>query len=302
MISVILPVYNAQDYLKESIDSIRNQSYKDFELIIIDDGSTDNSMSIIESYKREDTRIRFIRNAVNRGNYPSRNHGISLARGEFIAVMDSDDIALADRFEIQLRYLQNNKDVLLIGSQVLMIDPQGNELGVKGDIPIKHDEINEKLLSGKWAIIHPSVMMRKDAVEKIGGYREKFRSCADHDLYLQLSEIGKVANLPDILLKYRQHYSSMTMNQTDQQYNLYHIKKEARNRRGLKRMDDESVPEIVPKKKFSRKERMEIHYQWGKIALKSGKYLTAMKHLGTSIRLHPYSFALKGYRFIHSKI
>ena len=113
-ISVIMPVYNTGEYLGEAIQSILDQTFRDFELIIINDGSSDNSLKIIKSFK--DTRIKFISNTSNRGNYPSRNEGISIARGKYICVMDADDIALKSRLERQYLFMERNPEIGLAGS------------------------------------------------------------------------------------------------------------------------------------------------------------------------------------------
>jgi glycosyltransferase involved in cell wall biosynthesis len=301
VISVIMPVYNSGKYLETAIESILSQTFISFEFIIIDDGSTDNSRYLLKKYSIADKRIRVILNKQNLGNYPSRNKGMSVAKGEFIAVMDSDDIAYPERFDYQINFFRENPESVMVGSQVMLIDPEGRDLGLKPDIPLTHKAINKKLLDGLWGVIHPSVIMRKDAVDELGGYRERFRSCADHDLYLRLSEIGKIANMPEVLLSYRQHYSSMTINTSDQQHNLYYIKREARERRGLSSEQDETVPEIAESGEFTRKEKMAIRYHWAKLAFSSGHFTVAFRHFTASIVLHPYGIMEKGFNFLRSR-
>jgi len=202
-ISVIMAVYNTQTFLAEAVESILNQTFKDFELIIINDCSTDNSPKIINAYLEKDKRVVLINNKLNKGPAYSRNEGIKKARGKYIAIMDSDDTALPERLEKQRAFLENNQDIFLIGSGWYDVDENG--VHRKKRIPVKN--ANKKLL--KINCIHnPTVMFRNDGQTF---YRDKFRYAQDYDLWLRLLDKNKkLANMPDPLIKYRQSPNSIT--------------------------------------------------------------------------------------------
>jgi glycosyltransferase involved in cell wall biosynthesis len=287
VVSVVIPVYNGELYLTAAIESILSQTFTAHELLIVDDGSTDQTQAIAQRYAASGSRVRLISHRKPRGNYPSRNEGMELARGEFIAVMDADDIAMPNRLEHQVQFLRSHPEHKMVGSQVLLIDPDGDPLGPMEGLPTEHDEIDALLLNRQWAVVHPSVMMRKDAVETIRGYRERFDTCADQDLYLRLAEIGRIANLPRVLLKYRRHYGSMTINQTDQRYNLRVIQQEARKRRGLSALDDIEMPPIQEKKPLTQNQKMQVHLRWAVTAGSNAYMRSALKHLKKAVLLDP---------------
>ena len=216
LVSVVMSVYNGEKYLNEAVDSILNQTYRNFEFIIIDDGSTDNSPAILKEYAAMDARIRFI-SREHRGLPKSANEGIALSAGGFIARMDSDDVAAPERFQKQLDYLEANQRCVAVGAEVMLIDEQGRPLGHRGH-PHGHWAIRRSLLMGNGGTMtHPAVMIRRGAIQKISGYNEGFETTSDLDLFLRLSEVGLVENLPDVLLSWRQHPRSM--NRT-----LYHTR------------------------------------------------------------------------------
>ena len=198
LISVIMPVYNTAKYLNEAIDSILEQTFKDFEFIIIDDCSTDGSKDIIKSYN--DERIILLENETNLGIVYSLNYAISLANGKYIARMDSDDISEINRLEKQVSFMENNEDIILCGTWFKGI---GNDkLYV---YPESHDEIIVKMLS-YCAIGHPTVFIRNSILKHYNlKYDILMEYAEDYDLWSRLSTIGKLANLPEVLLQYRIH-------------------------------------------------------------------------------------------------
>lgn len=204
LVSVILPAYNAEKYIGEAIESILNQTYKNFELIIIEDCSTDKTADIVAKYAKQDSRIKAIYKRQNNGVIgfiKNLNEGIDLSKGEFIARMDADDISLPDRFQQQVNYLHVFKDVLLVGSGAIGINEEGNEVGRVIPVPDA-----SKLLPFKDVIMHPTVMLRNDFEER---YRLLF--CEDYDLWLQFLKNGKqLHNLPQPLIKYRILKTSLT--------------------------------------------------------------------------------------------
>lgn len=204
-VSVLMTVFNTAPYLKEAIDSILNQSFNDFEFIIIDDKSTDSSREIISSY--EDSRIILIENETNLGIVASANLGLRKARGKYIARMDSDDIAVSDRLAVQYRFLEDHKDIFLVAGSF-------NFINSKGDVISTHiREMNaieiRSAIPKKNPIHQPTVMWRNEGNIF---YREKALYCEDRDLWFRLAQEGKrFYILPDILLSYRVHAHSVSI-------------------------------------------------------------------------------------------
>ena len=287
IVTVVMPVHNASSYVREAIQSIQKQSVRSIEIILVDDASTDGSTHILQNAAKNDERIQLVVNEHNKGNYPSRNIGLAMAKGEFVAVMDSDDIAYPQRLERQVSFLRENPEHVLVGSQVLLIDPEGAPIGLKGGLHTQHAAIDAALIERQWAVVHPAVTIRKSALDEIGGYREEFRTCADHDLYLRLAEIGLLANLPEVLLRYRQHYASLTRLQSDQQHNLHVIQREARERRDLPPIKDVDVPTIEAPTELERRQKMRLRYTWAMLALQEGYWTSALKNIGWSFLLDP---------------
>ena len=203
VISVFMPVYNARRYVGAAVESILAQSYSDFEFIIIDDGSTDGSPVLLQHYAREDSRIRLI-SRPNRGIAATRNEGIAAATTPLIALLDADDMALPERLARQLAYMQHHPKVVAVGSQALLIDADGSPICHWSGTRYSHEDIDRELMAGGWPIVNSTHMMRTEAVRAVGGYRN-YQTSEDHDLYLRLGEIGRLANLPETLVQYRVH-------------------------------------------------------------------------------------------------
>ena len=206
-VSVLMPVFKARRYVGEAIESILTQTFSDFEFLIIDDGSTDDSLKILERYARSDARIRLVSRS-NRGLVQTLSELTAMARGEFLARMDADDVAVRNRFSLQTAFLREHPEVVCVGGQVLEIDGQGWDLGERYELEIEDGSIQERLLAGYTCINHPSAMMRRDAVEAVGGYDVQWHEAEDLDLWLRLGEYGRLANLPDVVTHYRVHGKS----------------------------------------------------------------------------------------------
>lgn len=278
-----MSVYNGDRYLTEAVESILAQTFTDFEFIIINDGSTDKSLAILEGYAKQDKRIRLI-NQQNIGLAKSLNKAISLAKGELIARMDADDIALPERFERQVEYLDRNPDCLALGCDVLQIDMDGAPICKMG-LPLSHEKIEAELLQGHGgAVRHPAVMMRRDMVVKIGSYREKFQMTEDLDLFLRLAEMGRLANLPDTLLEYRLHLSSVNFAKHQKQaQEVVRVLEEAYASRGLRE------PVRLPPWRFKQPTPEANHRTWAEMALNDGNLATARKHAFLALTKKPYS-------------
>ncbi|MDC1416920.1 glycosyltransferase [Flavobacteriaceae bacterium] len=198
-VSVIMPVYNAEKYLNETINSILNQTYGDFEFLIIDDGSTDRSFQILESYT--DPRIKLLKNDQNIGYVKTLNKLIELSTGEYIARQDNDDISFPKRLEKQVRFLDRNQDIGICGTNALIFGKINNI----SFFPVNDEEIRAFMLFNS-PICHPTAMLRKSLfIELDVKYDESFCPAEDYALWFKLSKKTKIANLSKILLKYRVH-------------------------------------------------------------------------------------------------
>ena len=201
VISVVMPVFNGERFLREAIDSILTQTYMDFEFIIIDDGSTDCSPSIIASYAYQDSRIKPFRQE-NRGIVDSLNRGCHLARGKYIARMDADDVCAPTRLERQLVFLEGHTEVGIVGCGLYdNIDTVGAVL-YTSCLPEDNDEIQRTLVE-QWCLLHPSIMFRRSLFSLVGGYRKEFEGAEDHDFILRILEHSAAYNIPERLIRYR---------------------------------------------------------------------------------------------------
>ncbi len=210
IISVILPVYNCEKYVYEAVQSVLNQTYTDFELLIIDDCSTDQTVSIIKSFS--DERIQLIIKEKNSGYTDSLNYGITIAKGAFIARMDGDDICLPNRFQKQIEAMNANKEVILCGTGIQIID---SDRVLKH--PTNHDDIKVKLCFSN-TFFHPTVMFRKEAFADLN-YNREFEPAEDYDLWTRLVFKGKLMNSDEVLLQYRVHSNQISNYKNEVQKN-----------------------------------------------------------------------------------
>ena len=196
-ISVIMGVYNCEKHLAKAIQSILNQTFKDFEFIIINDGSTDGSEAIIKSFS--DPRIKFISQA-NIGLTKSLNKALKLAKGGLIARMDADDIAYPERFAKEVKFLEQHPEIMLCGTWAKYINAQGEIIGDFKTL-LTDNEIKKSLLKHN-PFIHPSVMVRKELFDKVGYYNENYRYVQDYELWGRVVPKFKTANIPEYLMEY----------------------------------------------------------------------------------------------------
>lgn len=204
LVSVIMPVYNAERYLSEAVESILSQTFPDFELIVIDDCSTDGSLAILKSFAERDARVRLLANAQNLGITPTLNRGIQAARGEFIARMDADDISLPERLEKQAAFLQANPTIGLISGNAEAIDVEGAATDEDFSLIVEPGYI-KWLLHFTCPITHPAVMGRKALFKQAGGYDPEILYAEDYDLWQRMNQFTQLSNLPDVLIKKRAH-------------------------------------------------------------------------------------------------
>lgn len=214
-ISVITPVFNAEKYLRKAIDSIIEQSFIDWELIIINDGSNDSSEDIIASYA--DTRLKYYKNESNIGLIATLNKGIDLCKGEYIVRMDADDISEKDRFKIQLAFLEDNKEYAMCGSYAKVIDENSNETGKILNLQA-NDYLQINLLFSV-PFIHPSMMIRSDVL-KNNYFDPKYKHAEDYELWCRIANNYKIANIPDYLIRYRWHTTNVSVTNSEVQENI----------------------------------------------------------------------------------
>jgi len=215
MVTVLMSVYNGERFLKEAIDSILNQTFTDFEFLIINDGSTDRSVEIIESY--EDPRIRLINNEKNLKLIASLNKGISLARGKYIARMDCDDVSMPDRLEKEVDFLEKSLDYGLVGTYYTVIDGEG-----KDQYNVSYPSSNELIklfLSLNCPLAHGSIMGRTELFKQNLYGSEESYAVEDYELWTRMSKVTKIHNIPEYLFKYRIYGESFSDTKTQLMYN-----------------------------------------------------------------------------------
>lgn len=280
-VSVIIPAYNAQRYLGESVESVLAQTFTDFECIVVDDGSTDRTQRILSELAERDERLRSIR-IPHGGIVEALNAGVSEARGELIARMDADDVCLPRRLARQVRHMDEHPECVTLGTAVMLVDPYGStlwEIGVKPE----HEQIDAELLKGNgWALFHPTALIRKTPMLAVGGYRPEYQWSEDIDLFLRMAEVGRLANLTDALLHYRQHFASVNRNKVELQLRRNRrLLTEAYQRRGRDLPDDFRLDppfQLPPREQI---------LAWGRRAIINGNFRVARKHAFQAIRAAP---------------
>jgi glycosyltransferase involved in cell wall biosynthesis len=284
LISVVMPVRNLGRYVGPSIESVLSQTCRDFEFLIVDDGSTDGTAELLERYAKRDPRIHILRGPCD-GISKALNLGLAQSRGRYIARMDGDDLCLPQRLEKQAGFLEQNPQHVLVGCRCTLIDPDGRPICEKADIKPSHEQIESLLLRMKWPIVHPAIMVRADAIAKVGGYDESYRIVQDHDLFLRLAEAGKLANLQEILFLYRQHFKSTTLSTDESRMRLLvRIVTEACRRRGI------AVPGEVVANPLEYVSEVRHRRIWVWLALAAGNKATARHHAVHVLLRTPYSW------------
>lgn len=214
-ITVLMSVYNGEKYVVDAVESVLSQTFNDFEFLIFEDCSKDNSLSILREYAKKDSRINLIANETNQGLTANLIQGMNIAKGTYLARMDADDICLPERFEEQVTYLNKHQDISLLGSSVIFFDDSGYEF--VGYQPLAHDQIKVELLLG-YTMMHPSVMMRLGDFRKHNlNYDISFRYSQDFDLWVRAIALLKYANIKEPLLKMREHANKISRELKPQQ-------------------------------------------------------------------------------------
>jgi glycosyltransferase involved in cell wall biosynthesis len=209
-VSIVMPVYNCEDFLAEAIESMLNQTFADYEFIIINDGSKDKSLDIMKRYQKKDKRIKLI-SRPNKGLAPTLNEGLAKATGEYIARMDGDDISLPDRLQIEVDYLDAHPEVGLVGTNYIIIDPNGKTLD-QTDVFTHADDLRVAMVTCN-QYGHGSVMMRSNIFKRIKPYDPSIY-VEDYDLFVRISHKYKVVNLQEPQYLWRRTFTSYTFNDT----------------------------------------------------------------------------------------
>lgn len=242
-----MTVYNAELYLREAIDSVLRQDFEDFEFIIINDGSPDGSQKIVDTYAQFDKRIVPVQQK-NMGLVASLNKGIKMARGEYIARMDSDDVCLAKRFSDQIAFLEANPAVVLLGGGFEVIDSDGYHVETIFS-PLRDKDIQRTMLLRN-PFGHASVMYRKDAVVAAGLYSDKVGPTEDYELWIRIRKQGKIAALPRPLYRYRINFNGISQNSGTTQADI--------SERHAEKLWKESPPSVLNRKELLKQSRRYI--------------------------------------------
>lgn len=294
-VTVLMSVYNSERYMREAIEGIFSQTFKDFDFLIINDGSTDSSREIILSYK--DPRIRLIDNKKNIGLTRSLNKGLKLARGEYIARQDADDISLPERLEKQINFLDENKDVGIVGSSLIEIDGEADKLYTL-ILATEDKEIRERLFLGNYFGFE---MFRKSVLEKVGYYREEFRYAQDYDLALRIAEVSKIANIREPLYKYRVIPNSISIAKKVMQDKYCELARELAKERSIKGVDKldyltkGDIKKILPRltlKDYLKQRYLtsSFYFRHAIRLLKNGERKISLKYICKSIINNPFGY------------
>jgi len=219
-VSVVMPVYNGERFIAESVRSVLASELADLELLVLDDGSTDGSVAAVHEASAGDVRVRVI-SLPHGGVAAARNAGLREARAPLIANLDADDVMLPHRLPKQVAFLDAHPDYVAVGSRALVIDARGvpKRVGVR---LFTHEEIDRAHMEGRGgAVWNPTMTFRKDVAVRVGGYLDGLHTTGeDHDLWLRMAEVGKLANLPDVLIRYRIHDRNVSLSAADRERRL----------------------------------------------------------------------------------
>ena len=293
VVSALMSVYNGERFLAAAIHSILGQTLGDLELIVVDDGSTDGTLALLQAFAATDSRVRVVSRA-NTGISRALNEGLALARGEFVAKMDADDVSLPDRFAKQVDFLRKHPDVVVVGGGWQVID-EADRLLTTLNGPLDDAAIQAHALRGHAPITHSCAMMRRAALQQIGGYDVDFSCALDLDLWLRIGEVGRLANLPDTVLRFRLHGGSVSETKRYEQRRLARVACErAYARRGVQGQFD-AVEPWRPGKDRDSVHEYAMHYGWW--AFKSRQRRTAMVYGTRAVLAKPWEPA--GYKLLY---
>ncbi|ATC63284.1 hypothetical protein CMV30_04555 [Nibricoccus aquaticus] len=281
LISVIIPAYNVAPYVRDALASVQAQTFRDFEIIVVNDGSTDSTLAILQGIAATEPRLKII-SRPNTGIVGAMNDAIAASSAPFLARMDGDDLCAPQRFERQLAFLQANPAVLLVGSNVEFIDSTAARLKTYAP-PHDASAIHTALLAGNsGALIHPAVMGPRRAWTETGGYREAYKFVEDYDLYLRAARLGPLANLDEPLLRYRIHAQSTNYLRRDKQTVL--LKELCRDARAHAGLTDSFVFNPSP----AHPDAASVYREWAWWAVDGREKATARRYAWRAWRSAPW--------------
>lgn len=284
ILSALITTWNGGPYLAPAVQSILAQTYRDFELVVVDDGSTDGSAAVLDAIAARDERVRVLHRP-HEGIPKSANAGLAACRGQYIARMDGDDLAYPDRFAVQLDYLRDSGCVC-VGCYVDYMDDAGRHLTTIKS-PTDHDTISATLLKGHCAIWHTGSMFTRAAIEQVNGYDEQFDCALDLDLWLRLGEVGRLGNVPQALQRYRLHANSVSEQKRVRQRERCRFAAErAAARRGV---PSTFVAADAWRPGSDRASKHHFALQYGWWAFNSGERATAMHYARRALAQRPAS-------------
>lgn len=285
-VSVLMPVYNNAPYLAQAVECVLAQTFGDFELIAINDGSSDDSLAILDRFASRDTRVRVISRA-NTGICGALNDGLAAARGRLIARMDGDDMCEAQRLAVQVGYLDAHPHCIAVGCALQCTDLTGSPTSLQNP-PTEHAQIDQGLIHGRAdVLVHATLVARTRAMRAIGGYRSQYEWVEDLDLLLRLAEAGPLANVTDCLYRYRRHPASICATRYQQMcQRVSQVLAEAYQRRGLGQ-----PPELLTlRPELARQDSASDFYRnWACHAVHRGNGKLARQHALAALRRDPFS-------------
>lgn len=302
LVTVLMPTYNAGAYIREAIDSILNQTFTDFEFLIINDGSKDNTLSVIKSYK--DPRIVLV-DQENKGLITSLNEGIAIAKGKLIARMDSDDIALPDRLQLQVDFLKDNPEYVMVGGDGTLVDKDGNYLMPHIPPGHTHEEI-KAVVDLECPFIHPSVTFRKAAAIQAGLYPKNALTFEDHLFWKKIMGVGKVCNLHTKIHIMRFNPESVTIDEKWRGKRFMEIRKRSIINGYVTEEDARELKQIVSSQNFSHYKQASYYSMIAKKYLwnnpDAGQARTNLKKAIHYFPKNPNSYALYLFSFLPSGV
>jgi glycosyltransferase involved in cell wall biosynthesis len=295
MISVVMPVYNGERFLAPALESILKQTYRDFELIVVNDGSNDRTTEILDDYAFRDSRIRVIQSP-HIGLCEALNIGIDAAKNPWIARMDADDIAMPQRFEKQLNAAKHRPEVVVWGSYIHHINSAGNILSFSKVGPPTVNEFEKRRKRNEVVqVIHPTAFMRKDAVLKAGGYKPEYEAAEDVELFDRMGDSGPIVAVPEALLHYRVHPYSITMTRffVQREFSAYiHIRRKFENQGKTPPTLEEfrqqyNARPLVERLRHNLGIRRQLYYRRAGMLFGNQDYLSAAYYFALSTVLDP---------------
>ena len=307
-VSVIIPAFNAAAFLAPAIESILRQTYRHFEIIIVDDGSRDGTAAIAREYASDHVNIRAY-SIPHAGISVAMNYGVSRARYDWIAVMHADDIAMPRRLEKQLRAARENPDVVVWGSYAVHISRSGAEMSLSATGPTTVEAFEERRRSRRPVlVVHSSAMIRRDALFQVGGYDPRFETSEDLDLFDRLSDVGPIVAIPEPLVQRRIHESCNTMRTYSRMHLMTRFVSERRRRKDEEGVDldleayiaSEAAQRLRRRIRTWVTETSQYHYHCAGIHFGSKNFALAAGHFISSACLDPRYAVLRAWNQLAS--